>query len=91
MKFCSEYCVKYCYLECIPKSDFEPSFDEIINPTGNWDEDLPTSKPKHERKDKKMQKLLSVLAKTFIVGLFFVGILWLADVAGDLLNALFGG
>jgi hypothetical protein len=91
MKFCSEYCTKYCYPSCEPNTHKEPSFDEIINPTGNWDEDLPTSKPKHERKEKPMQKLLSILAKTFVVAAFFVGILWMAKLAGDLLIAIFPG
>jgi hypothetical protein len=71
--------------------NIEPSFDEIINPTGNWDEEIPKSKPKHERKEKKMQKLLSILAKTFVVAAFFVGILWMAKLAGDLLIAIFPG
>ena len=88
---CSQYCLDYCAPECLPKIRTEPSFDEIINPTGNWDEDLPTSKPKHERKEKPMQKLLSILAKTFVVAAFFVGILWMAKLAGDLLIAIFPG
>lgn len=78
----------------------EPTFDEIINPGHDWEDDWDEYyfsgmtanryQPKHERKEKpsmfakSVQFLVRALVLTFII----VGILWLADVAGELATKL---
>ena len=82
----------------------EPSFDEIINPGGHtwedeWDDyyfsGMTANRgiqypPKHAKREKPTMfaKSVQFLARALVLTFIIVGILWIADVAGELLIKL---
>lgn len=79
----------------MPKNQNEPSFDEIINPGGHtWEDDwdeyyfsgMTANQPKHERKEKPnmFAKTVQFLVRTLVLTIMILGILWIADAAGEL-------
>ena len=72
----------------------EPSFDEIINPGHDWEDDWDNinlnNPPKHAKREKPTMfaKSVQFLARALVLTFMIVGILWIADAAGELLIKL---
>lgn len=72
----------------------EPTFDQIVNPNNDWEDDWDNENlkytPKHAQKEKPnmIAKITRFLARTLFLMLMVVGILWIAGVISELLTQL---
>lgn len=69
----------------------EPTFDQVINPHGQWLDDELDYKytPKHmKRENNIMKKLINVLAKTAVLLALLFAVLWLAGAVTNLLRTI---